>query len=201
MLWPILMKIIYLGTLIFISTLGQSLAMTPVCAPAISLTDFKNTVDETRMEYFPEFESDSLTVTTFHSSAYFLQAQPSLSSLLHQRADRTYEVQLNLRLLDCPPERQALKAILVHELEHVRDYRSMSSAKIISLGMKVSLSFDFKVHYERATDQKVLNKGLFEGLALYREWVYQWLSPKELIKKRAIYMTPEEIRRLIKDQS
>ena len=194
MFWPILMKILYLGALIFISTIGQSLAREPVCAPAISFTEFKNIVDETRMEYFPEFETDSLTVTTFHSSAYFLQAQPRLSSLLHQRADRTYEVQLNLRLLDCPPERQALKAILVHELEHVRDYRSMSSAQIISLGMKVSLSFDFKVHYERATDQKVLDQGLLEGLALYREWVYQWLSPKDLVKKRMIYMTPEEIR-------
>lgn len=89
---------------------------------------------------------------------------------------------------------EALEAIMVHELEHVVDYTGWSSARLIKHGAKYSLSMKQKINYERATDNKVLAKGLHEGLAQYREWIYQWLTPKELLSKRRIYLTPEEIR-------
>ena len=164
------------------------------CSSPLTLTGFKSILEKTRADYFPEILKEHLIVTTFRSKNYFLQAQPHKSSLLNNRENRIYEVQLNLNMLDCPPDEEALLAILVHELEHVLDYMNWSSGRIVSHGIKYSLDFNFKVNYERATDQKVLTKGLSEGLALYREWVYQWLSKKQLIKKKVIYLTPEEIR-------
>ncbi len=164
------------------------------CAPSITKENVEGLLIETRDIYFPELADVSLRLDTFRSKAYFFQAQPIVKSLTRRRANRRYHVQVNLRLLECPPSMEALQAIMVHELEHVVDYTGWSSARLIKHGAKYSLSMKTKINYERATDHKVLAKGLHEGLAQYREWVYQWLSPKELLSKRRIYLTPEEIR-------
>jgi hypothetical protein len=185
------MKVIIL---FFIILSKASWAFTTQCAPAITMSEFEAVVEKTRADYFSEIPKNNLIITTFTSDKYFLQAQPKALTLLKNRVHRVYEVQLNTRLLKCPPVEEALVAILAHELEHVKDYMNWTSAKIVSYGIKYSLDFDLKVHYERATDQKVLSMGLGEGLALYREWVYQWLTKKQLEQKRKIYLTPEEIR-------
>ncbi len=155
------------------------------CLPAMSLDHFKTLVQSSKDQYFPELRKVNIGVSTFRSDAYFLQAQPNIK--------RQYFIQLNLKLLECPPSEDALVAILVHELEHVKDYIGWSSAKLIKHGIVYSASMKVKIAYERQTDRKVLEKGLHTGLAGYRDWVYQWLTPKELARKRRIYLTPEEI--------
>lgn len=164
-----------------------------LCAPKISIDQFTNLLESTIEQFFPELSEESIGVSTFRSDAYFLQAQPVVKTLIGKRGKRKYNVQLNLRLLDCPPSEDALRSILVHELEHVKDYTNWSSAKLAKHGVRYSTSLKFRSRYERATDAKVLEKGLNSGLADYRVWVYQWLSPKELNRKRYIYLTPEEI--------
>ncbi|MBY0515713.1 MAG: hypothetical protein K2P81_02310 [Bacteriovoracaceae bacterium] len=164
------------------------------CAQPLSLEEFGQFVENVRSQYFSDIPKEHLGIKSFRSEAYFLQAQPYLKTLINRRQNRRYNVQINLRLLECPPTPEGLEAILVHELEHVRDYMGWSSGHIALHGGKYALSCGVKVKYERATDAKVLELGLGEGLAQYREWVYQWLSPKDLAKKRLIYLTPEEIR-------
>jgi hypothetical protein len=159
----------------------------------MSLDQFKALVQNSRDEFFPELRKVKIRVSTFRSDAYFLQAQPNIKTLIGNRVKREYLIQLNLKLLECPPTDDALEAILVHELEHVKDYIGWSSAKIAKHGLLYSTSMKVKVAYERQTDRKVLEKGLHSGLAGYRDWVYQWLTPKELASKRKIYLTPEEI--------
>lgn len=163
------------------------------CLPPITIESFNSLMNATKEQFFPELNNVSINVSTFRSDAYFLQAQPRIKTLVKNRIKRQYLVQLNLELLDCPPREDALKAILVHELEHVKDYTGWSSAKIAKHGAHYSTSMSLKVAYERQTDRKVLEKGLHIGLAGYREWVYQWLTSKELARKRKIYLTPEEI--------
>jgi hypothetical protein len=163
------------------------------CAPKMNLQEFTDLLHKTREAYFPELKNESIGVATFRSDAYFLQAQPVVKALIGKREKRRYNVRLNLKLLDCPPNEEALEAILVHELEHIKDYTGWSTARIAKHGVLYSTSLNFRTDYERETDQKVLEKGLNEGLAGYRVWVYQWLSPKEYIRKRYIYLTPEEI--------
>lgn len=164
-----------------------------ICAPKMSVEHFTNLLEKTIEQFFPELANESIGVSTFRSDAYFLQAQPVVKTLAGKRGKRRYNVQLNLKLLDCPPSEESLQAILVHELEHVKDYTAWSSAKIAKHGIHYSTSLKFRAKYERSTDAKVLVKGLNIGLAGYRVWVYQWLSPKELEHKRYIYLTPEEI--------
>lgn len=155
------------------------------CLPAMTLDHFKSLVQSSKDQYFPELRKVKVSVSTFRSDAYFLQARPNIK--------REYFIQLNLKLLECPPSEEALVAILVHELEHVKDYIGWSSAKLVKHGIVYSASMKVKIAYERQTDRKVLEKGLHSGLAGYREWVYQWLTPRELARKRRIYLTPEEI--------
>lgn len=164
------------------------------CEPAITKENAEGLLQETRDRFFPELKSTRIRLDLFRSHAYFLQAQPIAKTLLKPRQHRRYHVQINQRLLDCPPSLDALQAIMVHELEHVVDYTHWNSARLLRHGIRYSTSLSQRIRYERATDQKVLLKGLHEGLAQYREWVYQWLTPKELAAKRKIYLTPEEIR-------
>lgn len=173
--------------------LSVSVNAAHICAPKMSVGQFTNLLEKTIEQFFPELANESIGVSTFRSDAYFLQAQPVVKTLVGKRRKRRYNVQLNLKLLDCPPSEESLQAILVHELEHVKDYTGWSSAKIAKHGIHYSTSLKFRAKYERATDEKVLEKGLSIGLAGYRVWVYQWLSPKDLERKRYIYLTPEEI--------
>lgn len=154
---------------------------------------FMALVEEVKQNYFPALHQVKILVSTFSSEAYFLQAQPIAISLLGARSKRRYQVQLNLKLLECPPAISALEAILVHELEHVVDYQPMSASKVAAHGLRYLMNTKFKRHYERSTDCKVLERGLHQGLSDYRKWVYQWLNPGEVRTKRRLYLTPEEI--------
>jgi hypothetical protein len=175
------------------SLLAVSVNATEICAPKMNVNQFTSLLEKTIEQFFPELSKESIGVSTFRSDAYFLQAQPVVETLFGNRENRKYNVQLNLRLLECPPSEESLQSILVHELEHIKDYTNWSSGKIAKHGLHYSTSLEFRAKYERATDAKVLEKGLNSGLAGYRVWVYQWLSPKDLERKRYIYLTPEEI--------
>lgn len=165
----------------------------PNCLPEISIDDFKAQLQNVRAEFFPELADETIKVVTFRSDAYFLQAQPAVRSLIGKREKRKYNIRLNLKLLECPPDKESLEAILVHELEHVKDYTGWSASKILSHGVKYMSSLQFKADYEHATDRKVLQKQLNIGLAGYRVWVYGKLDSKDYERKRIIYLTPEEI--------
>ena len=167
-----------------------------ICFPKINQQQFEEVVTFVKEEYFPELKKISIGVSTFTSDAYFLQAQPEIRTIIKKRNKRHYNVQLNTKLLECPPSPAALEAIIVHEFEHIVDYTKWSFLRIFSHGTQYVTSCGTKARYERATDAKVLSKGLFDGLIEYRNWVYQWLTPEELKTKRKIYLTPEEIREI-----
>lgn len=184
------MKIILLTLLISFSAQAQT------CQGTLSLDEFKTQVQDVQERYFPELNDTSIVVTTFKAEDYFLQAQPAKASLMGSRHKRRYEVQLNLKLLACSPGEAALEAILIHELEHVLDYTQMSSAQIVSHGLRYVTDKKFRIRYERETDLKALRHRVHAGLVAYREWIYQWLTPAQLERKKAFYLSPDEIRAL-----
>ena len=186
-----MLKILFL--LITMLSFAANGATSEGCLPTMTIDQFKAMVQSSRDLYFPELSNLKIEISTFRSDEYFLQAQPKIRTLLRGGSKRRYVIDLNLKLLDCPPPEEALTAILVHELEHIKDYTGWSSFKIARFGVHYSTSMKLKTRYERETDHKVLEKGLHSGLAGYREWLYQWLSPKELARKKKIYLTPEEI--------
>ena len=178
---------------LIILTFCTSFAYAQNCEPAMSLESFNSLVIETHQKYFPELEKTKIKVTTFKSDAYFLQAQPDKKTLFKKSQNRVYEVQLNVRLLACPPDINSLQGIIVHELEHVKDYEGWSTGKIAAHTIKFLTDRNFRARYERKTDLKAMQKGLSEGIKGYRFWIYQWLTPKQLKIKKRYYYTPEEI--------
>jgi hypothetical protein len=163
------------------------------CQGTLSLDEFKAQVSDVQARYFPQLSETQIVVTTFKAEDYFLQAQPAKSTLVGSRDKRRYEVQLNLKLLECSPGGEALEAILIHELEHIVDYTQMSSAQILSFGLRYVTDRKFRTRYERQTDLKALKHKVHGGLMTYREWVYQWLTPKQLARKKQYYLSPDEI--------
>lgn len=170
-----------------------SLKASSICSRPISREEFDLIFQATRDKFFPELKGVNIEVVTFKANSYFLKVRPVVKTLLNKRKNRSYQILLNNNLLKCPPSMEGLEAILVHELEHIVDFTHWSPSRIIKHGTHYFLSCNKRIGYERATDLKVLKKGLGEGLMHYRLWIYQWLTPKDLYLKRLIYITPEEI--------
>ena len=162
------------------------------CDQALTIHQLEQQVREVQNEYFLDLQSTTVKIILFKSDSYFLQATPHTASLFNKKKNQVYNISVNEKLLDCPPSQIARQAILIHELQHVRDYQSNNSLKIGWNGLKY-ISQKFRYAYERKTDEAVLRLGLHQGLSEYRKWVYQWLSPQQLEIKRKQYYTPEEI--------
>jgi hypothetical protein len=96
-------------------------------------------------------------------------------------------------LLECSPGGAVLEAILIHELEHIVDYTQMRSAQILFFGLRYVTDRKFRTRYERQTDLKALKHKVHGGLMTYREWIYQWLTPKQLARKKQYYLSPGKI--------
>ncbi|MBY0517568.1 MAG: hypothetical protein K2P81_11695 [Bacteriovoracaceae bacterium] len=163
------------------------------CYPSITDKEFDNLVTETKISYFPQLLNLSISIKKFNSDAYYLQASPDYKSLVKKKASRKYFIEINTKLLNCPPSMESLEAILVHEFEHLNDYNKMSSVTIADLGIKYATNKKFRTRYERKTDEKALKKGIGHGLIGYRNWIYSRLTPKQLATKKRYYFTPEEI--------
>jgi hypothetical protein len=174
-------------------SLSNQSSETRNCAESIKIQDFSKLLTETRAKFFPDLDRVSIKITQLKASSYFLQAQPAKSSFLKKAAKRSYEVQLNDKLLECPPDNKSLEAILVHELMHIRDYQKMSSIKMADFATKYLLDRKFRTTYERETDRSAMKLGLGSGLSGYRTWIYQWLTPDQLKTKKRYYYSPEEI--------
>lgn len=140
---------------------------------------------------FSDLKGQTLTLTPYDGGDYFFETSVSLSSLVKQK--RVYEVYFNPQIFDKNISEEALKSILVHELNHIRDYTKMSVLQLGQFVIKYFISSEFRAYYERSTDLKSLEMGAGRGLILYREWLYSIL-PKAIIEaRRRNYWTPEEI--------
>lgn len=169
--------------------------------PAITTRELDDRVQEIRRADYPELSRATVQVTEFESDDSFLQAQPARRSLFDDPSERIYEIQVNPRLLECPPTSEALNAILHHEFEHLVEYTEWSGTRIIAHGLRYLVSESFRIDYERATDLKTLKKGFASGLIDYRNWLYPRLTPSQLEVKRRTYYTPEEISQWLKDRA
>jgi hypothetical protein len=162
------------------------------CDYQTSSSEVRQIIDRVKESYFPELMQAKISIREFSSDEYFLQAKPEIKSLLKKKSKRSYFVEVNTNLYKCSPSALALEAIIAHELEHIADYEKMTSAQIMKLGASYA-SGKFRARYERATDMKVVDKGMTEGLIQYREWIYKKLNPSQLKTKRKLYLTPEEL--------
>jgi hypothetical protein len=112
-------------------------------------------------------------------------------------SDRVYVISYDPVVLADPPDTASLAAILVHELGHVDDYLAMDNAEYVEFGLwygaQDGMTSDELRDYERATDEKALERGCAEGLAAMREWIYAHASAEVRAEKERNYYAPEEI--------
>ena len=168
-----------------------ALAAASNCSTPISEERFQDLVTDVRQEFFPDLAHLNIPIRKFHQASYYLQAGVKKAALLIGK--KRYHLDVNPFMLACPPEVEALRAILVHEFEHFRDYDGRSANEVVALGLRYATCKQLRARYELGSDEKALQLHLGEGLKAYRVWLYQWLSPKELRKKQTYYYTPAEI--------
>lgn len=181
-------------SLLFTLSVQAETSQQAFCPYKTSRAEFETLISGVKVKYFPELAKAHIAIREFSSKDYFLQAQPQAQSLLYKKAKRKYFIMLNPSLYDCSPSQRALEAILVHEFEHIMDYESDASVQIIGTGLHYVLDKKYRANYERATDLKVIKKGIAEGLIEYRQWLYLQLSEKALKKKLYYYLNPAEIK-------
>ncbi len=139
---------------------------------------------------FPELAGSKIGLRAVPLEGGFLQARVEPRSLLS--ASRSYWIYYDPRLLEDPPPKEALSAILAHELAHVEDYSRRSAPGLAVLALRYLISPGFRAEYERSADRRAAALGHSAGLAAYRGWLYRRL-PKEEPRLRREYMTPEEL--------
>lgn len=142
---------------------------------------------------FPELAGLTLELREAGGSFDFFSA--SVSKPWRPRAERVYVLRVSRRLFDAPPEREAVRAILAHELAHLAGFSNMTGRQLAWLGLRYSISGEggFAARYERATDAEAIRRGFGPGLKLYRRWLYSRLGAVDAARKRKLYYTPEEI--------
>ena len=142
-------------------------------------------LDDLTIEYLPVTES---------TDTIFFETYVKTSTVLRNPKHRTYQIFVNDRLSEDRPDDAAIRAILAHELFHIRDYFGKSVWQLYQL-KKDYEDKRFREQYERYTDQRALELGYGPGLILYRQWLYRAIQdPAKIEDKKRTYMTPEEIR-------
>jgi hypothetical protein len=179
--------------LLIILLLPQMALSQDLCSTPVTKEELVDKINEIKAQYFPELNQVELKLEILKSDAYFLQTCIHIPTALRAPLKRTYGIQVNENVFKCSPSSAAIKAILIHEISHINDYTKMSGGKLIRFALKYATNKKFRTRYERETDETALKGGQAQGLKEYRDWVYQWLSPKQLEIKKRYYYTPEEI--------
>lgn len=168
--------------------------------PKDPVTDEAGLIDllaATREATFGSITCASIGVRA-HEDLQFLRAWIELDTVDEDDGcAREYTIEYDPVLLTDPPEPVALAAILVHELGHVDDYLLMNSDEVLEFavwyGTADPMTDDDLAAYERATDEKALERGCAEGLSAMREWIYAHSDATVRAEKERNYYTPEEI--------
>lgn len=138
----------------------------------------------------PAYKDGRLKIREFENDEYFLKTMFKLSHIL--KKTRVYYLDINKKLYNCAPNKEALTAILAHELQHIDDYQKSKTFGLIRLGIKM-VGKKSRSKYERSTDFRVMEMGYSEGIKGYRNWIYKRLDEKGLKTKKCYYYTPHEI--------
>ena len=161
-------------------------------AARISPDHLRDRLRSVQGRHYPELSGLTLELNAFYSDRDFFRSRISPWTVFSPSDRRRYLIEYNPKILNDPPSDAAIDAILAHELAHIRDYARMSAWDLCRFA--VWYMVENHADYERKTDETVLEKGLGQGLAEFRTWLYAHLPPQGVAEKKRDYLTPEEIR-------
>lgn len=127
----------------------------------------------------------------------FFRAWTEVETVGDEPFDREYTIEYDPVVLADPPEPAAIVAVLAHELGHVLDYLAMDGQELLDFALWYAsqdpATSEELATYERATDEKALDRGCAEGLSTLRTWIYAHVDGDVEAEKKKDYYTPEEI--------
>lgn len=169
-------------TLVF--SVAPARAQTPAAERARLL------IREIQAASYPELKDARIEVKTFRSDSDYFQSRFSFGRFFTGRRMR-YTVYVNPQVYakNCPET--ALRAIVAHELAHIRYYRQRNRFELVGLAQLAGKGFTAR--FERGADLEALARGYGEGLKQYRQWLYQNIPARKTAEKRRNYFSPEEI--------
>lgn len=162
-------------------------------------------------QHFPELHNNSVTiriVDNFNSA--FMQAQPVYTSFFQSRKRRDYLIKVrptfevdnrNIALSDIPDS--VMTGWLGHEMGHLIDYSHRSSFNLLWFGLRYVLSPKAIVAVERQADLFAIQHGMGDYILATKEYILEkgrfpkWYTDK----MRKFYLSPEDIRQVIKKDS
>ncbi|MBP2830751.1 hypothetical protein J8281_01010 [Aquimarina sp. U1-2] len=164
----------------------------------------------TALSHYPELDNVAIEFklkTSLNKS--FMKAQPKFSTLLKSRKNRAYVIlisetfkidNLELKITDIPEN--VMIGWLGHELGHVMDYHTKSSLKLIWFGIRYATSQNFIRKAERVADTYAVVHAMKDYILATKKFILNHSSLSERYKARIrrLYLSPDEILLLVKEQ-
>lgn len=159
----------------------------------------------TALSYYPELKD--LHIEFIRSNIKTTMACRPTTASLTRRYNREYVITIDndnegqgITLDDVPYNAQI--GVIGHELGHILDYENRSSTNIASLGIDYATGH-YPSNFEKGVDKLTIKRGL--GWQLY-DWSDFVLNKSKASKeykefKRRTYLTPEEIKQQIEQNS
>ena len=137
-----------------------------------------------------------------------MQAQPIWTSFFKSRKKRDYVILISRKvkidkesflITDVPSE--VLIGWLGHELGHVMDYRDRSGLGMVIFGLKYLYSSGHIQEVERAADSYAVAHGMGDYILKTKDFILNHadISEKYKTRMRKLYLSPEEIMKLIEE--
>lgn len=171
----------------------------PSLPAAWTIPEAYHDVFELVAEFIPNLHNQNIVVRA-GKLATTMNVRPSLFSLLFKNRDkRTYVIRVNTDsdfngvLYEDVPE-LARVGLVMHELMHIKDYKSRNFFGVLQRGMQY-LSVRGKTKFEQEIDRMVIEEGMRNYLFLWALYIMEesdaGFDYKEF--KRSTYLTPAEI--------
>ncbi len=131
-----------------------------------------------------------------------MQAQPVFKTLLTNRANRTYQINISalFKLTHTAiPIHQLPDAIMIgwigHELGHIMDYENRGTGRMIGFGLGYALSAAYVKQAERVADDFAVSHGLGPYLIETKRFILNHAELPQAYKDKIarLYVSPEEI--------
>ncbi len=201
----ILIHSLYLAT---ISNIMASFDTTHLTNKIIPLSIIKEA--GIALSHYPELEEVSIEFK-FKSSLTksFMKAQPKFSSIFRSKKKRAYVIlmseifkidSLQLSIKDVPEN--VLIGWLGHELGHIMDYHRRSSLNLMLFGIQYWISPNYIREAERIADTYAITHAMQDYILATKKFIlnHSSLSEKYKARIRRLYLSPDEILILVKEQ-
>ncbi len=139
----------------------------------------------------------------------FMKAQPKFSTMFQSKEKRAYVILmsetfkidgLELHIKDIPEN--VLIGWLGHELGHIMDYQTKNNFNLMLFGIQYWLSPNYIREAERVADTYAITHAMKDYILATKKFIlnHSSLSEKYKARIRRLYLSPDEILLLVKEQ-